>query len=65
VTFPLNWEDDDRLERWMTVNGVATIDAFGGDRVRYFRADGSEVIPATSYGYDAVLTPYTNVVGSA
>jgi len=64
VNIPLNWHEDDRWERWMSANGVDAVD-FNGDRVRYFRADGSEVNPTASYGYDARLTPYTNVEGNA
>jgi hypothetical protein len=56
----------DRFTRWCDVNGVASISlerlADGGSRMRYFRADGSEV-GADSYPYDAKLTPYTRADG--
>lgn len=66
---PDNWHEDDRLERWMAVNGVTHMGwrelADGTARITYLRADGSEVIPAQSYGYDDKLTPYTDVEGHA
>lgn len=60
-------EHDDRMDRWMEINGITHMGfrklADGHTAVCYFRADGTEVIPATSYGYDAPLTPYTKVAG--
>jgi hypothetical protein len=62
--------EDDRFPRWCAVNGIthANFDAKRADGtsyVAYFREDGSEVDAATSYPYDAVLTPYTHSAGRA
>jgi hypothetical protein len=60
---------DDRMDRWMEVNGITHMGFAtyhdGHTRVVYTRADGSEVIPALSYGYDEKLTPYSKVAGHA
>ena len=67
---PQQQPDDDRMDRWMYVNGVVHVgwelraDGSAG-RMIYSRADGSMVDPANSYPYDAMLTPYTKVEGHA
>jgi hypothetical protein len=61
--------EDDRLWRWYVANGVTAISYWtlpdGSTVEEYFRADGSKVDIGNSYGYDAPLTPYTDVQGSA
>jgi hypothetical protein len=61
--------EDDRLWRWYVANGITTIGyrtlSDGSAVMEYFRADGSKVNLEDSYGYDAPLTPYTDVQGSA
>jgi hypothetical protein len=62
-------DDDDRLERWYAANGITgiswrTLDD-GNTQFTYHRADGSVVDMNDQYGYDAVLTPYTDVAGRA
>jgi hypothetical protein len=60
-------DDDDPLHRWFDANGVIGVRYSRLDDGKmmtvYVRADGSEVIPAESYGYDAKLTPYTKTDG--
>jgi|KBSMisStaDraftv2_1062788.scaffolds.fasta_scaffold625038_2 hypothetical protein len=60
-------DNDDRFERWCDVNGIVAMRYRRLDDGReiacYFRADGSEVIPSESFGYDAKLTPYTKTSG--
>ena len=60
---------DDRMDRWCAANGVAKVGwrrlDDGSTQVFYTRADGSEVDMNDQYGYDALLTPYTDVAGRA
>ena len=60
---------DDRMDRWMAANGITQMGFRychdGKMTIVYARADGSEVDPLTSYGYDAALTPYTKTAGAA
>jgi hypothetical protein len=60
---------DDRLDRWYAANGITAMGhrtlADGCEIVEYFRADGSKVDMNDQYGYDALLTPYTDIEGSA
>jgi hypothetical protein len=66
ISTPLFFDDgDDRMQRWMRANGVTKMDLSAMPCVRYYRADGSEVDPETSYPYDALLTPYTESAGQA
>jgi hypothetical protein len=66
---PPDSEIDDRLDRWYAANGITAMGyrtlADGCVTVEYFRADGSKVDMNDQYGYDAPLTPYTDVEGSA
>ena len=63
--------DDDRIWRWYVANGVTVIGhrmlPDGSMVTKYFRADGSEVElgDPKNYAYDDLLTPYTDVQGSA
>lgn len=61
--------EDDRFERWCAANGVVGMGqhilADGSIRIFYTRADGSVVDMQDQYGYDALLTPYTPVMGRA
>jgi hypothetical protein len=61
-------DDDDRLERWMTANGVAKIGyrttSDGRRTMIYYRADGTEVTKDNQYGYDE-FTPFTPTSGKA
>jgi hypothetical protein len=63
-------DDDDRLIKWFDANSIVSIGrqrlSDGKLRVRYFRADGSEVFigRGNSYPYDAI-TPYSRVAGKA
>jgi len=58
-------DGDDSMSRWLSANGIVRIvpsDTKDG-KMRWFRADGSEVISEDSYPYWAALTPYTEVKG--
>jgi hypothetical protein len=61
--------DDDRFDRWLEVNGVDKIGwgktSDGRTIMRYYRGDGSEVLPGDSFPYDATLTPWTKPSGTA
>lgn len=63
-------DDDDRLNKWFEVNGIVSLGeqklSDRSLRMRFFRADGSEVFigKGNSYGYDDV-TPYSRVAGKA